>query len=111
MRVFLKLRQQESNLRWGSQSPLPYRLAMAHHSLHGGPEDRAHRANYYTISAAPVQVRRTKFNRSLDQAVEQGQALAAVELADGLGLDLADTLAGDAEVPAHLFQGAGTAVV
>ena len=24
------LRQQESNLRWGSQSPLPYRLAMAH---------------------------------------------------------------------------------
>lgn len=25
-----KLRQQESNLRWGSQSPLPYRLAMAH---------------------------------------------------------------------------------
>ena len=27
----LQLRQQESNLRWGSQSPLPYRLAMAHH--------------------------------------------------------------------------------
>ena len=26
------LRQQESNLRWGSQSPLPYRLAMAHHA-------------------------------------------------------------------------------
>ena len=26
----LQLRQQESNLRWGSQSPLPYRLAMAH---------------------------------------------------------------------------------
>ena len=25
-----QLRQQESNLRWGSQSPLPYRLAMAH---------------------------------------------------------------------------------
>ena len=32
-----QLRQQESNLRWGSQSPLPYRLAMAH------------RARYYTI--------------------------------------------------------------
>jgi hypothetical protein len=29
--VFFKLRQQESNLRWGSQSPLPYRLAMAHY--------------------------------------------------------------------------------
>jgi hypothetical protein len=27
------LRQQESNLRWGSQSPLPYRLAMAHHAV------------------------------------------------------------------------------
>ena len=31
VRVFQQLRQQESNLRWGSQSPLPYRLAMAHH--------------------------------------------------------------------------------
>ena len=31
------MRQQESNLRWGSQSPLPYRLAMAH------------RARYYII--------------------------------------------------------------
>ena len=30
MRGF-QLRQQESNLRWGSQSPLPYRLAMAHY--------------------------------------------------------------------------------
>ena len=29
-RSFVQLRQQESNLRWGSQSPLPYRLAMAH---------------------------------------------------------------------------------
>ena len=28
--LFTQLRQQESNLRWGSQSPLPYRLAMAH---------------------------------------------------------------------------------
>ena len=27
---FIQLRQQEANLRWGSQSPLPYRLAMAH---------------------------------------------------------------------------------
>ena len=36
-RSFVQLRQQESNLRWGSQSPLPYRLAMAH------------RARYYTI--------------------------------------------------------------
>ena len=26
----LQLRQRESNTRWGSQSPLPYRLAMAH---------------------------------------------------------------------------------
>jgi hypothetical protein len=30
LRVLFQLRQQESNLRWGSQSPLPYRLAMAH---------------------------------------------------------------------------------
>ena len=29
--LFTQLRQQESNLRWGSQSPLPYRLAMAHY--------------------------------------------------------------------------------
>jgi hypothetical protein len=36
-RAAFQLRQQESNLRWGSQSPLPYRLAMAH------------RARYYTI--------------------------------------------------------------
>ena len=41
---------------------------------------------------------------SLDQAVQQGQALAAVQLADGLGLDLADTLTGDAEIAAHLLQ-------
>ena len=32
-RSFVQLRQQESNLRWGSQSPLPYRLAMAHHAV------------------------------------------------------------------------------
>ena len=31
--LFTQLRQQESNLRWGSQSPLPYRLAMAHHAV------------------------------------------------------------------------------
>ena len=37
--------------------------------------------------------------RSLDQTVEQSQALAAVQLADGLGLDLAHTLTGDAKVP------------
>ena len=48
---------------------------------------------------------------SLDQAVQQGQALAAVQLADGLGLDLADTLTGDTEVAAHLLQRAGAAIV
>ena len=48
---------------------------------------------------------------SLDKAVQQGQALAAVQLADGLCLDLADALTGDAEVAAHLFQRAGTAIV
>ena len=47
----------------------------------------------------------------LDQAVQQGQALAAVQLADSLCLDLADTLTGNAEVAAHLFQRAGTAIV
>src|SRR5699024_7860591 len=36
MRGLIKLRQQESNLRWRSQSPLPYRLAMAHR-VHGAP--------------------------------------------------------------------------
>ena len=36
------LRQQESNLRWGSQSPLPYRLAMAHRA-----------AKYSIFSAVP----------------------------------------------------------
>ena len=50
-------------------------------------------------------------NRSLDEAVQQGKALAAVQLADGLCLDLADTLTGDAEIAAHLFQRAGTAIV
>lgn len=47
MRFFLKLRQQESNLRWGSQSPLPYRLAMAHHAK-----------QYSIFSAVPQEVRR-----------------------------------------------------
>ena len=41
------LRQQESNLRWGSQSPLPYRLAMAHHAK-----------QYNIFSAFPQEVRR-----------------------------------------------------
>ena len=41
-RSFVQLRQQESNLRWGSQSPLPYRLAMAHRS-----------AKYSIFSAVP----------------------------------------------------------
>ena len=43
----LQLRQQESNLRWGSQSPLPYRLAMAHHAK-----------QYNIFSAFPQEVRR-----------------------------------------------------
>ena len=42
-----QLRQQESNLRWGSQSPLPYRLAMAHHAK-----------QYSIFSAVPQEVRR-----------------------------------------------------
>ena len=48
---------------------------------------------------------------SLDQAVQQGQALAAVQLADGLGLDLADTFTGNAEIAADFFQRAGAAIV
>ena len=48
---------------------------------------------------------------SLDQAVQQGQALAAVQLADGLCLDLTHALTGNAKVAAHLFQGAGTAII
>ena len=42
----LQLRQQESNLRWGSQSPLPYRLAMAHRA-----------AKYSIFSAVPQEGR------------------------------------------------------
>ena len=48
----IKLRQQESNLRWGSQSPLPYRLAMAHHAK-----------QYNIFSAFPQEVRRVFFAR------------------------------------------------
>ena len=48
---------------------------------------------------------------SLDQAVQQGQALAAVQLADRLCLDLAHALTGNAKVAAHLFQRAGAAIV
>ena len=44
--AFFWLRQQESNLRWGSQSPLPYRLAMAHHEK-----------QYNIFSAVPQEVR------------------------------------------------------
>lgn len=43
----LQLRQRESNTRWGSQSPLPYRLAMAHHAK-----------QYSIFSAVPQEVRR-----------------------------------------------------
>lgn len=46
-RAAFQLRQQESNLRWGSQSPLPYRLAMAHHAK-----------QYSIFSAVPQEVRR-----------------------------------------------------
>ena len=64
----------------------------------------------------PVYFRRGLFliavsSGSLDQAVQQGQALTAVQLADGLGLDLADTLTGNTEVAAHLLQRAGAAIV
>ena len=34
-----------------------------------------------------------------------------MQLADGLGFDLAHTLTGDAEVAADLFQRAGTAII
>ena len=34
-----------------------------------------------------------------------------MQLADGLGLDLADTLTGNTEVAAHLLQRAGAAIV
>ncbi len=47
----------------------------------------------------------------LDQAVQQRQALAAVELTDGLSFDLADTLTGDAEIAADFLQRAGAAIV
>ncbi len=47
LRILRELRQQESNLRWGSQSPLPYRLAMAHHAK-----------QYSIFSAVPQEVRR-----------------------------------------------------
>ena len=43
----LQLRQRESNTRWGSQSPLPYRLAMAHYAK-----------QYSIFSAVPQEVRR-----------------------------------------------------
>ena len=51
------------------------------------------------------------FSFLLDQTVQQRQALAAVQLADGLGLDLADTFTGNAEIAADLFQRAGAAIV
>ena len=37
-------------------------------------------------------------------------AAGVAELSEGLSLDLADAFAGDAELLAHLFEGAGTAV-
>ena len=59
-RSFVQLRQQESNLRWGSQSPLPYRLAMAHHHCFsvpirsGGPSGHLILKGYYLILAELV---------------------------------------------------------
>ena len=59
-RAAFQLRQQESNLRWGSQSPLPYRLAMAHHAK-----------QYSIFSAVPQEVRRifAAFFRALSAAL------------------------------------------
>ena len=58
-KVLYELRQRESNTRWGSQSPLPYRLAMAHHAK-----------QYSIFSAVPQEVRRifAAFFRALSAA-------------------------------------------
>ena len=57
MRGF-QLRQQESNLRWGSQSPLPYRLAMAHRTARRSAKS----GRTVQIIIIPCLLKRTKTN-------------------------------------------------
>src|ERR1044072_3208138 len=47
---------------------------------------------------------------ALQEGLELARAGRMAQLAQGLGLDLADALAGDREVLAHLFQGVLAAV-
>ena len=46
----------------------------------------------------------------VQESLELPGADGVLELADGLGLDLADALAGDLEDPPDLLQGVGVAV-
>ena len=46
-----------------------------------------------------------------EEVLELFAAGGVAELAQGLGFDLADALPGNVELPAHLLQGAGLAVV
>src|SRR3954464_2653523 len=47
---------------------------------------------------------------TLEEPLELPAPDGMLQLADRLGLDLADPLAGDLEDPAHLFEGVGVAV-
>src|SRR5690606_26558226 len=47
---------------------------------------------------------------ALEEALELPASNRVLQFPDGLGLDLADALAGDLEDPAHLLQGVGVAV-
>ena len=48
---------------------------------------------------------------SVQKVLQLFGAAGVAELAQGLGFDLADALTGDVEFLAHLFQGAGAAVL
>ena len=52
-----------------------------------------------------------KRDKSIQKALQMAGAAGMAELAEGLGLDLADTLAGDVELLTHLLKSAGAAVV
>ena len=53
----------------------------------------------------------TPISNSVQKVLQLLGPAGVAELAEGFGFDLADALAGDVELLAHLFQGAGAAVL
>ena len=65
--------------------------------------DKSPRKNFLLKFFFPV----IPVSNSVQKVLQLLRPAGVAELAQGLGFDLADALAGDVELLAHLFQGAG----